>query len=232
MKLVATRHKIGKLAQEYLWSESGGHCQNPACRRDLHAISKRVSVSELAHIIPASDGGPRGESDQHLDDDQRAAANNILLLCPTCHTAIDKDPAEYPIERLRGWKNISIAARTAAFGTPRFKTRAEAHAKLVSLLAKNWKVFDKYGPQAGGLDEDRAALWAKFVKSTVIPVNRQVLAHIRANEHLLTASEAATVAEFEIHAGQLEDRHLGGNWAAGTLTFPADVPRLFEEEGS
>lgn len=227
---MTARKKISKLAQEYLWSESGGHCQNPACRRDLHAISKRVSVSELAHIIPASPSGPRGAVDQHLDDDQRAASSNILLLCPTCHTAIDKDPTEYPAERLRAWKNASMAARAAAFGTPRFETRAEAHAKLLSLLAKNRAVFEKYSPQTGNHDEDRADQWAELVKSTIIPVNRQISAHLRANEHLLTEAEVATAAEFEIHVGQLEDRHLNGNWSARTLTFPSDIAKVFEEE--
>jgi len=226
------RLKIKKLAQDYLWSESGGHCQNPACRRDLHAISKNVSVSELAHIIPASDGGPRGGVDKHLNDDQRADADNILLLCPTCHTTIDKDQAEFPIELLRGWKGASVAARTAAYGTPRFDTRLEAHTKLGALLAKNRKVFENYGPEAGNPDEDRAFLWAAMVKSMIIPTNRQIVAHIRANEHLLTDAESGTLAEFEIHAGQLEERHLNHNWPAGTLTFPEKILNVFQKEGS
>ena len=226
---MATRQKIDKSTQEYLWSESGGHCQNPGCRRDLHAILKRKPVSELAHIIPASLGGPRGTEETHLNDDQRAGASNILLLCPTCHTAIDKDTAEYPVELLRAWKKSSVAARAAAFGTPRFENRPEAYARLASLLAKNRAVFEKYGPRAGGYDEDRADQWAALAKSTIIPVNRQILAHIRANEHLLTDVEAATVAEFEIHTTQFEERHLSGNWSAETLTFPNDVSELFWE---
>lgn len=228
---MAARKKISKLAQDYLWSESGGHCQNPACRRDLHAVSAQVSVSELAHIIPASPDGPRGDTSQHLDADQRAQADNILLLCPTCHTMIDKEPSTYPATLLHKWKDASSNARAVAFGTPRFETRAEARARLLPLLAKNHAVFEKYGPLSVNHDEDRAGQWAEQVRSTIIPANRQILAHVRANEHLLTNAELAVSAEFEIHASQLEDRHLGGNWSAGTLTYPNGIAELFEEQG-
>lgn len=224
------RKNIPKAEQDYLWSESGGHCQNPACRRDLHAILRRKTVSELAHIIPASLDGPRGGDEQHLDEDERATASNILVLCPTCHTMIDKDPAEYPVELLRAWKAASVSARASAFGTPRYGTRTEAHERLKSLLAKNRTVFAAYGPQEGVYDEDRADQWAALAKSNIIPVNNQILAHIRANEHLLTPAEVALIAEFELHARQLEERHLNGDWSARTLRFPLAIDDLFRGE--
>ncbi|WP_175419357.1 HNH endonuclease [Glutamicibacter creatinolyticus] len=224
------RKKISRVEQDYLWSESGGHCQNPVCRRDLHTILRRKTVSELAHIIPASIDGPRGENERHLNEDERAAASNILVLCPTCHTMIDKDPAEYPTELLRSWKAASVSARTSAFGTPQYETRMDARERLESLLAKNRAVFEMYGPQEGVYDDDRAHQWAALVKSAVIPVNAQILAHIRANEHLLTPAEVAVTAKLELHIRQFEERHLYGDWSARTIRFPQAVRNLFREE--
>lgn len=223
------RQSIKKSDQEYLWSESGGHCQNPGCRRDLHEIVKRKPIAELAHIIPASPDGPRGRESTEFDDQRRREASNILLLCPTCHTAIDQAPDEYPSELLRAWKRVSQEARRAAFGNPSFKSRLEARAHIRPLLEVNRKIFVLYGPDDENRDIDRADRWKELVRSTVIPNNRRMVSHFQANSHLLTAAERPVVAEFEIHVAQFEDRHLNGNWSARTIRFPQAVARVFDE---
>jgi hypothetical protein len=222
------RKRISKPVEVYLWSESGGHCQNPKCRLDLHKISTRNPISELAHIIPASIAGPRGEEDPDLDDNQRAEASNILLLCPTCHSMIDKDADTYPTEILREWKQRSQAARNRAFGTSLVGTREEARARWVSLLSINSNIFARYGPRDSVFDEDQAAMWAKLVSSQIIPNNRAILAFARANEHLLHENELMIIAEFELHAGQLESRHLYGDWSSSTLQFPDEMKHVFQ----
>jgi hypothetical protein len=227
---IVPRKKPSKAVQDYLWSESAGYCQNPECANDLHAISD-VPIAERAHIIAASPDGPRGADDGGtLSDLERAEADNLLLLCPTCHTKIDKSPKLYDVTMLREWKKRSQDARETAFGSPVFLRREEALAQVRPLFASNKRVFELYGPTDDIRDTDRADRWSDLVRTTIIPNNTTILRIFHANSHLLTHAELAVVAEFEIHEAQLRDRHLVGNWAAQTVRFPEHIRDVFEEQ--
>lgn len=223
------RASISLPAQKYLLSESAGHCQNPICRRDLHAVVEGKVISEMAHIIPASADGPRGDEEPHLDDAARAEPSNILLLCPTCHTMIDRAVDDFPATLLRSWKRISQNTRNAAFGTPTFGSRAEARKYLVRMLDANYEIFSNYGPLEDSNDEDRAWMWNDLVKSNIIPNNAKIVAFVHANSQLLKASELALAAQFELHAQQFSSRHLDGNWAVGTIKFPVGFAKILED---
>ena len=101
------RVPLSQPSKDLLWSESGGHCQNPDCRADLHSFVDRAHIAELAHIIPASADGPRAEEGPDLTGPERALPENVLVLCPTCHTVVDKAPEEYPADVLRAWNNAA-----------------------------------------------------------------------------------------------------------------------------
>ncbi|ASJ72111.1 HNH endonuclease [Granulosicoccus antarcticus] len=82
-----------------LWGRAASTCS--MCRHKLEGVSlegKAVVVGEAAHIVAGNKKGPRGCS--ILVDAERNSYFNLILLCPTCHTTIDKDPIGYPIERL------------------------------------------------------------------------------------------------------------------------------------
>ncbi|WP_410634285.1 HNH endonuclease [Amycolatopsis sp. cmx-4-83] len=219
-------------AKNLLWSESGGHCQNPQCRADLHVLieQQRLHLGELAHIIPASSIGPRADEDPALTEPDRAQPENILLLCPTCHKMIDKAPDAYPATLLREWKQRSQKARAEAFGTPVFDTRAEARVHVEPLLEANRAIFDRYGPRTGVFDDDRADQWQRHVATTIIPNNQQLQRVLHANRQLLTAQEKATFHTWAIHAQEFEERHLDGNWTAGSTRFPLEMATILEDE--
>lgn len=120
------REGLSQSAKDWLWSESGGHCQNPECRADLHGFVYRKHIGELAHVIPASMEGPRADEGPELTEGERALPENVVVLCPTCHTVVDKATEEYPAEVLRGWKQRSQEARAVAHGTPVFTSRSQA----------------------------------------------------------------------------------------------------------
>ena len=106
-----------------LWSESGGYCQNRACGRYLFADGSAVDFAEMAHIIPASTGGPRDVPAEEFPASERAQHDNIVVLCATCHTIVDKDPASYPARLMREWKEPHRDALERAFGTPTYSSR-------------------------------------------------------------------------------------------------------------
>lgn len=95
-----------------LWARSGGICSAPGCGQVLHRDPNYLTTGifgELAHNVAASPDGPRGDpvrSKELVDDPE-----NLIMLCPGCHTKIDKGGAKlYPEELLRSWKLAHEAA--------------------------------------------------------------------------------------------------------------------------
>lgn len=75
-----------------LYAEVDGHC--PKCGELLHKIKSRVSKAfEVAHIFPLKPNAKEIEllkSEERLSDDVNDM-NNVIALCPNCHSAYDKN---------------------------------------------------------------------------------------------------------------------------------------------
>ena len=88
-----------------LWGRAGELCS--ICRvklsEDKKTSSEAFPFGEQAHIIAEENDGPRGKSLLTLE--QRNSYHNLILLCPTCHTKIDKAPEEFPVELLHQLKS-------------------------------------------------------------------------------------------------------------------------------
>ena len=88
-----------------LYFKSGGLCSLCCESFDYDKFSRsNTDVKEYAHIIADSELGTRGcaTSSKYAGD-----INNIILLCPTCHTKVDKDkkPEYYTVEKLHSIKD-------------------------------------------------------------------------------------------------------------------------------
>lgn len=89
---------------------AANRCQFAGCGEDLsaHLVTGRTgNFSYFAHIIAASEDGPRGHAtlSAQLADDP----DNFLLLCDKCHRLIDKvDPDSYPADMLQQMRTDSI----------------------------------------------------------------------------------------------------------------------------
>ena len=106
-----TRRKRGRdpspATQRAGWARSGGICARPGCGVVLYedpVFFKTRPFGELAHNVAASPDGPRGDakrSPQFSDD-----PDNLILLCPNCHTLVDKPgwQQDYPEALLAQWK--------------------------------------------------------------------------------------------------------------------------------
>lgn len=86
-----------------VWIQAAGHCE--LCGSDLtydYRVGRAMKRGEVAHIMPASPQGPRGQ-DHHDDAQARELTNdpaNLMLLCPSCHDKIDRDAEGYPEQDL------------------------------------------------------------------------------------------------------------------------------------
>ncbi|MCB0615994.1 MAG: SAVED domain-containing protein [Lewinellaceae bacterium] len=89
-----------------LWVRSGGRCQFKGCNEVVYRNGLTLSdgnFSEVAHIIAASEDGPRGTADS---EELQIDYDNLLLLCSRCHKEIDslRKSGRYDARLLRGWK--------------------------------------------------------------------------------------------------------------------------------
>lgn len=98
------RISISSTEQKILFAKSGNICAFPGC--DLPIIAEvgdeNKPLAEIAHMIAYEDNGPR--SDPNLSVKDRNKASNLILLCPTHHTLIDKFEHQFNIYVLREMK--------------------------------------------------------------------------------------------------------------------------------
>ena len=93
--------KLTDAARQLVWGMSGGRCEKAGCNQLLYEspiTHKTLNEAQVAHIIPVSENGPRGEF-LHLIGN-RDEVDNLMLLCPQCHKEIDTHPDLYPVEDL------------------------------------------------------------------------------------------------------------------------------------
>lgn len=102
---------VGYPTKLLLAYRSGDTCALPGCKAPLTPESSPgnlVNAGEAAHIAGENDGSGSGKKsaryDPSMTPDQRDHYNNLLYLCPRCHTIIDAIPqgeADYPVAKLR-----------------------------------------------------------------------------------------------------------------------------------
>lgn len=108
---------IGVVDRKLLWGKSGGQCAFPSCNQSLTEVVEQsesglavdIVIGEEAHIVAHEDDGPRG--DPAMPIPERDSYPNLILLCPTHHTQVDKDHGiYYTVEQLREMKRYHEAA--------------------------------------------------------------------------------------------------------------------------
>jgi hypothetical protein len=80
---------------------SGNRCALPDCDRALSVDGKQspsVITGQAAHIAGEKPGAAR--YDASMTDAQRDSYPNLIYLCGDCHTKIDKQPLDYPTDKL------------------------------------------------------------------------------------------------------------------------------------
>jgi len=90
-----------------LWGRAADRCSFPGCQiklsQDPKAATESFPIGEQAHIVGKEPDSAR--SDSTLSIEERESYHNLILLCPNHHTLIDKNPKDYPIEKLHMMKS-------------------------------------------------------------------------------------------------------------------------------
>lgn len=211
-----------------LFSDSAGYCQRPDCRLRLFSDEDGPDyhIGEIAHVIAAAESGPRANS--QLSKMERAAYANLILLCPNCHTEIDKAPEIFLADEIFEWKATHKKTVGDALGVAEFESRDMAREFIVPLLRANKRVFKKFGPDNNYRQEpeaEEAMVWRRKMLSQIIPNNQTILLALDKNSSLLNEAETETVEEFRQHVDDLTERHLGENRTVASR-FPNQLSNI------
>lgn len=223
---------ISSEVKRKLLASSGGYCGKPDCHTELFPFfeSKKITnIEELAHIIGQKKNGPRGENELPLN--QRDEFENIILLCPVCHTIIDKNPHLFPDNVIKQWKTNHIESIKNIFLVPKFNSREEARKYIRPLFAENKAIFDKFGPyseNAKNKQMDTELMWEKQSILKLIPNNRKIESAIEQNQELLQGNEFSLFIEFKLHREGFEYNKISGDVNSTVPTFPVGIENIYE----
>ena len=210
-----------------LFSDAAGFCQNPSCLGVLFPDQHtHLHIAEMAHIIAASDYGPRANT--NMTPEYRESYDNLLLLCPTCHTMVDKAPETYPCHQLIQWKRNHIAKITEAFSLNFYNSREDARNAIEPLMEENFFIFTRHGPNNEyrlDPESEQARVWKRKVLSRILPNNRKILLILDKNRTMLSANEKLVLEEFRQHVEEMEERHLGEASTVGRR-FPSGMQQI------
>jgi hypothetical protein len=118
--------------------------------QDSSSVSASYTLGEQAHIVGERDDAPRGKSP--LTEDERNAYHNLILLCPTHHSEIDKNEGDWPVEKLHKLKTEHELWVTETLSESADMARVAQSVVVASLVdgavqkcnLANWKNWTSY----------------------------------------------------------------------------------------
>jgi hypothetical protein len=213
-----------------LWSMAAGRCSHPSCNEECFRFFESASptpMGEMAHIIARRPSGPRGTCLGGED-----TYDNLILLCPTHHTEIDKaPPGTFTPETLRQWKKSHEETIATSLASPRFDSFEDLRSYVGILLSESHAIWLAYSPDSEEAKSNPMSsareLWALRKLDSIIPNNRKIVNSIKANSHLFPIDSYATACAFMEHAEGLE--HNASERREGVPKFPVGFAEVIFE---
>lgn len=199
---------IQEAVKKRLYAESMGRCMNPSCQQAL--FHKNCDIIEKAHIDPYCE-----TADNSFE--------NLVLLCPNCHTDFDKNHAFAPEEVLE-WKKIR-SEELNRFFSKKYDTFEEMKKEVAPLLAENKTIYENY------YLKDSRILWDKF-EGALLVNNRKLKMIFSANLNLFqrhkekSYSNLHCVQQFIAHVDEFEATRVDEEKSRSIL-FPAEINSMF-----
>lgn len=194
--------------QRRLYAESMGRCMNPSCKKEL--FTENGDIIEKAHIDPYC------KTADH-------SFENLIVLCPNCHTDFDKNNAFSP-EEILSWKKLRQQEQKEFFQV-KYKSFDELRQKVVPLLNENKMIYEQYYLR------DKKERWdACEIK---ILANNQALRELLSNNMDLiqvhkdaSYSNRAIIQRFLLHIDEFESTRQDTEKARAVL-FPKEINSIF-----
>jgi hypothetical protein len=104
------RYNFSHITKHTVKWTSGYICSNPSCRKFLWASGPNNTTifnGKVAHIVAASEVGPRASEDYVNDQGTIINDSNGIVLCMTCESFVDSNEKTFTVDLLRQWKTDS-----------------------------------------------------------------------------------------------------------------------------
>lgn len=199
---------IDESVKRKLYAESMGRCMNPNCQREL--FCKNGDIIEKAHIDPYCK-----TADNSFE--------NLVLLCPNCHTDFDKNCAFTP-EEVLGWKRTRNEELQKMF-SKKYASFEELKKEVVPLILENQTIFTSY------YVKENKVLWDKF-EATILSNNRKIKTLLSVNLDLIqchqqkSLSSLAYIQAFMRHVDEFEATRTDEEKSREVL-FPTEIDSMF-----
>ena len=230
---MAARKAIPTETKLRLFSEAAGRCQRPACLRLLFPteMGGDKHIAEMAHVIPSGETGPRHE-ERPSGDYEVDSFENLILLCPSCHAIIDKNPAGFSRSMLLGWKRNHQVAVDHTQGIRTYKNRSQVREAFIAAMEENKAIWHSYAPSDGSYFEydpesESSKNWDQRMRIVILPNHFLIQSIIKANIGLMTEAERQIFAQYQEHVRGLAERHLC-DLPGGAIRYPTGMNGVFE----
>lgn len=202
------RENINKNIKRRLYAESMGRCMNPNCQKEL--FIQDGDIIEKAHIVPYCE-----TADNSFE--------NLVVLCPDCHTNFDNNHL-YSAEEVLGWKKKRQQELQNYF-CKKYSTFEELKEEVKPLLIENKTIYENY------FLGNNKNLWDKFEVKVLI--NNKKLENLLSNNlQLIQKSENTNYSNCELvnkyllHIKEFEKTRLDDDKFRQVL-FPKQINSIF-----
>lgn len=114
---VGNARKYSQKTLGLLWGNSGRLCAFPGCQqlltKEKTSKDEAIIVGEIAHIVAVGGKFPiTPRPDKKFPKADLNKYENLILLCPTHHTIVDKQANSYSVKDLKQWKAFREAEQS------------------------------------------------------------------------------------------------------------------------
>ncbi len=159
------RKDIPEHTKRRLYAESMGRCMNPSCQIKL--FINESDIIEKAHIVPYS----------KTEDN---SFENLVVLCPNCHTKYDKGDV-FTSSEILNWKSIRQAELNRFFAK-KYNSFEELEVAIKPLLKENKTIYENYY-----LKNENKKMWDQF-EPLILSNNEKIKTILKNNLKLLQDS--------------------------------------------
>lgn len=204
-----SREEISENIKRRLYAESMGRCMNPNCLKELFV--QNGDIIEKAHIDPYCK-----TADNSFE--------NLVVLCPNCHTDFDKNSAFTP-EEVLSWKKLRQQELERTFSV-KYESFIELKNAVVPLLVENKTIFENYY-----LQNQNKRLWDTF-ETKILINNKKIKTLLICNLGLFQTnpqkeySNAECVNDFLLHIDEFEATR-GEEEKIRQVLFPEKINSIF-----
>jgi len=220
-----------------LWGKSAGLCAFPDCRLKLTSTNRITEdgylIGEMAHICGSKEGANR--YNPKMTDAERDDYENLVLLCPTHHTVIDKDENEsrFSAQSLLDLKSKHEEYVERIFLNSSFESVVDVARYLLPVFSENLDALENFGPNSiiakSNPQSDAYEIWSTERIATILPNNKLILSTLMTNRQLFGREFSALFARYRSHVVSYEQWVLENISYEGVVPFPETLPAKLEE---